>query len=467
MKYKDLYKQTSEKEKLKFLDTIISNNPELQNSFMHFVRATNQEVEDLSFEQFVDKMQETYAFYLDHFESVDLEEPDWGSYTPSHSGYMDGWEQYQEASEQELALFFEMFSAQAIDLIITQDISELTAMIIGLYQAARDAVIDDPFETFDTVNDHLLHEHKVTMSQLTEKITLSAIADHAILQTTGLFFQYFSGSDLAERGNVTVFQDYLMALAGKTTKPEALLAQLDQSRLDRQDLPRLTLLLIGKAGDQTDWLCFARAYYKEDKEIASQLLEYYVESDQHEFVAIANELFDQNQGYWAPAISELVTPEMNMDLFIKVNYKLVTDEHELSVYLQIKPFLTQEMKERLLEDIDNYKPFKVQILEEEERFEEIRHIVEQNPASWDYVSLIRPILTVYPEFCFNHIRQKVLTTIATERGRSVYQLIVEWLQLADTIPGYQPQNRLLATELYNHKPSLPALKDELQKGGLV
>lgn len=45
--------------------------------------------------------------------------------------------------------------------------------------------------------------------------------------------------------------------------------------------------------------------------------------------------------------------------------------------------------------------------------------------------------------------------------------IAGWLQLAYTIPGFKAETRLLARELYNHKPNLPALKDELRKGGLV
>jgi hypothetical protein len=74
---------------------------------------------------------------------------------------------------------------------------------------------------------------------------------------------------------------------------------------------------------------------------------------------------------------------------------------------------------------------------------------------------------VYPEFCFNQISSKARRTIETERGRSVYQRVVKWLKLADAIPGYKTQNRILVRELYNHKPNLPALRDELRQGGLI
>jgi len=62
---------------------------------------------------------------------------------------------------------------------------------------------------------------------------------------------------------------------------------------------------------------------------------------------------------------------------------------------------------------------------------------------------------------------KIQKLLKSERGRHSYQRIVEWLKLADRIPGFKAENRLFARELYQHKPNLPALKDELRKGGLV
>lgn len=245
------------------------------------------------------------------------------------------------------------------------------------------------------------------------------------------------------------------------------MAQLDESGIQREELPRLALLLTEMQGEPEDWLRMAQAYYKTNDEIARQLLEHYHMQDQKRFLELANELFELKQHFWAPVLSNLINPQLSRELYVKVNWRLVADQNDLTIYERVRPYLSQADKNRLLKKVEWNEPFKVQILATEERYEEIRQMVEANDDGWEYVSLIRPILGVYPEFCFENIRQMVLKTISTQRGRSVYQRIVEWLQMAYTIEGFRPQSEKLTNELYHHKPSLPALKDELRKAGLV
>ena len=103
----------------------------------------------------------------------------------------------------------------------------------------------------------------------------------------------------------------------------------------------------------------------------------------------------------------------------------------------------------------------------EKRYESIKTIVEKNSDDWHYGELIRPILGIYPEFCFQHIKNKAVKTIEKQRGRDVYERISGWLKLTQEIPGFDNEKRDLIGQLYNHKPNLPALKDEMRKAKLV
>lgn len=113
------------------------------------------------------------------------------------------------------------------------------------------------------------------------------------------------------------------------------------------------------------------------------------------------------------------------------------------------------------------KPFIVKILEDENRYSDIKQLVTDNIDSWDFNELISPILEEYPDFCFETIKNKALKTITTQRGRVVYERIAEWIKLAKLIPAYENLTRELIIKLYNNKPSLPALKDEFKIAGLV
>jgi hypothetical protein len=467
MKFKQQYAKLTDRQKLTFLDAIISENRDLQETFLRYFEAEKQDSETLSLDKFLKIISGTAKKYKAVFEDVDLENPDWDHYTPSNRGYMKSWEQAIEASEQELERIFDQFRNMAGDLLISHRIADLTAMLIGLYLAAEQAKVYDPWNTFDTVNDHLKEEHHTTTTFITEQIKKTAITNHTIINATSLFFQYYSEPDTKDKPYVAVFEDYLMTLAGKSTQPEQVLAQLDKSVFERREMPRLMLYLSGKTGKPSDWLELAKTYYQENDEIALQLLEHYVENSPNEFLVLAKELFRKAPGYWAPLLSELVTPDINSHLFAKVHVRLVQDQYQFPHYMKARPYLSLADKNRLLKKIDWNKSLMVQILAVEERYEEIRQIVEVSDDNWQYSELIKPILHVYPKFCYQHISATVLKTIANQRGRSVYQRIVEWLQLAYTIEGFRPQSEKLTNELYHHKPSLPALKDELRKGGLV
>lgn len=466
MNFEDYYLKTPENQKMNFLDAIISENKEMQKAFINFISAEKTKTSEISFSKFTEIIKKTHHSYKENFESVDLENPDWESYNSSSYGYREEWEIYQEASEQEFETIFGEFYDEAMDLIIRQKVVELTAMLTGLFQAAQDADVPDPLNSFEDVNTYLADEFEEILINIIEKIKLSAISENTILQASEYFFKYCDKVTSEKEHYAAAFEDFFMALAGKTNQPEKLLTDIDSSSTDRKFVPRLVLMLIKMTGNSGDWLQSAGQYYKENNDVAAQLLDYYFENDRNEFIRLASELFDRQKYHWAEPLSKMVTPDLNQELFVKVFYQLVTDNNLIEDYQKLRPWLTDELLEKLLSEISN-KPFKVSLLAIEKRYEEIKEIVERNPDDWSYTELIRPILAVYPEFCFNHIKQKVLRTLKNERGRSTYQRITEWLQTADTIPGFKAENRILARELYNHKPALPALKDELRKGGVV
>ena len=53
--------------------------------------------------------------------------------------------------------------------------------------------------------------------------------------------------------------------------------------------------------------------------------------------------------------------------------------------------------------------------------------------------------------------------IEKQRGRDAYSTIASWLTQAKKIVKFESQTRDLIKNLYNHKPNLPALKDEFKQ----
>ena len=161
MNFNEIFDKTGEELKLKFLDAIIRHNEDLQQEFINFTTKQEDTSENrISPESFLQHITETQEEYVNSFERVDLENPDWDQYNPSHSGYIEEWEQYQQASEQEFEEIFDSFSSEALDLLIQQRIDDFTAMLIGLYEACLNAEIEDSVGSFYDVNEHLTGEHE-------------------------------------------------------------------------------------------------------------------------------------------------------------------------------------------------------------------------------------------------------------------------------------------------------------------
>ncbi len=467
MNFLEIYTNTPDESKLKFLNAIVHQNDSLQKEFMAFVQAENEKWPGLSHDNFLELIHSIQTDYQASFEMVDLENPDWDNYHPPHSGYIEEWEAYQLASQQEFEAILENFRSDAMDRIIRQKSDELTAMLTGLYEATQDAEIADEICSFEDVNDYLLTEHTKTMNDLIEKIKLSAVADSIILTTYESFFSYCDSEYPQNPHFANHFEQLLITFAEKSGYADRLLSIIDHSAVERQFLPELILLLNKKSGNAEAWLQSAEQFYCNNTAVAKQLLEYYFETDKDLFIKTATELFHSDNYLWAGFLQQYVSQQLDEKLFVSVFRQLTILKSELEYYNKIRNHLSEAGLADLLNELRHDKAFIAKILEVEERHEDVKTLVEQNPDDWQYADMITPILTIFPEFCLKHIKSKAEDALENNRGRSVYERIVSWLLLTQRIPGFDIGKHELINKIYNHKPNLPALKDEMRKAGLV
>jgi hypothetical protein len=467
MDFEKTYNNTPERVKLKFLDAIIRYNDELKKDLLAYAGSKVKVIDGLCYSDFAQIVTLTQSDYQEQFEEVDTENPDWDNYHPPYQGYIPDYEEYQYASEQEFEAIFDDFKAKAIDKILEQNPAELLAMFTGLYEATQNAEIEDNVSSFDDVNEYLLGLFSDAVAKVVEKIRLSALFDNEIGTAFQLFFQYCNDEYPENPYYPGYFEPLLIAFADKSEKPKQLLEIFIGAGIDQSTLPELTLFLNKASGNLADWLQSALHFYKNSEPVAQDLLKYYLETDIEAFVAIANELFIVDEHLWATFLQHYIMPQHDKALYIKVFLQLCILSNDIRYYHKIKEYLSKTDIENLLTEIKWNEVFTVKILEVEQRYEDIKTLVERAFNKSHFAEMIEPIMKIYPDFCFNQIKDKSLDTLQTERGRNIYELIVEWLKLAQKIPRFETNTLLLIKQLYTHKPNLPALKDEMRKAGLV
>lgn len=467
MDFKNIYLKSSDELKVMYLDAIIRNNTSLQTEFISFVEREKSPVQQLSYDAFIKTLHDTKNFYIEKFQSVDTENPDWDSYVSPHRRYIEEWEAYQMASEQEFEKVFEHFKTKALNTIIEQRPEELLAMFTGLYEAAREADVKDEVGSFDDVNDHLLSEFVETLKTINEKLRLSAGSSKRSLNAIQLFFTCWSQDISEQNADIQLFEPLLMTLAEKINAPEQLLMMMQNAQIGEEFLPELTLHLYKMSGNENNWLQCALKLYQQNKKAAHELLMFYLKNDQAAFVQIAKKVFPNDEHYWTRFLENNLTPQMDDELYVKVYINLITYDRKIEYYQKVKPYLNEASYNSLLNQIKFDKPFTAQLFAADGRYADIKALIERDVVRWEFHQLIAPILKVYPDYALHKIETMVEKTLEAERGRHVYEYVVKWLQLAKQIPGFENEAAELIKNTYNHKPNLPALRDEMRKVGVV
>jgi hypothetical protein len=467
MNFEKFYNNTPDKLKIKYLNAIIKNNEKLKEEFKAFVKSTDQAIDSLPYDDFLKEISKVKNLYQESFEAIDTENPDWDNYDPPHDGYIEEWEQYQMASEQEIEEIFSGFVTATIDKILQQRTDEIMAGFIGLYEAAKIANIPDTIESFEDVNEFLLETFEQTIASLNEKLRLRAIANQRIMATYEILFRYFEEAIADQNYDLRYFEPVLLTLAEMSDSPEQILEMMNKTSIDQQFLPELSLLLNKLSGNHEKWLQTALQLYQNSDAVARELLHFYHEKDQERFITIAKEMYAAEPYVWARFLASYITPALDRDLFVNVFMTLISNELKIEYYLKIRTILNDTEYEKLINSIRYYPELLVKVFEADKHFEKIKNLIESSSSIWNFEELIKPLLHVYPQYCYQKIAAMTSKTLINERGRSIYEKIAKWMVLAKMLPGMQQDVMILIAKTYSHKPYLPALKDEMRKAGVV
>ena len=465
MDFKEIYNKTNNKYKDDFLYKILQDNTTLKNKFLEG-NNTNESEDNkdlMSFADFKSNIEENYEENKEMMESLDLEETDWENYTPRHSGYIEEWEASQHMAEDEADELFEFFEPHLVTLLLQNNIEEIFVELISFYFAAKDAEINDPYENLG--DEYFIYSYKDFVENITEKISHATISDVKIINTITLFFKYFEQQEKEKHSRIKPFEQLLILLIEKIDNYELLLPYEKLTSIDSINCPVLSVNIDEKLGNNDAWLEKSHQTMLADNEIGQKLLDYYLKEDFLEYLNVAKKLFKHDKDHWANIISKNIKLSDDKEFYKNIHKHLCIHNNKIINYLNIRLLLTHSEKEALHNEIYS-EVYRVKIYEVEKDYKKIKKLVENDINSWNFNEIIEPILNIYPEFCFKLIEKKCYKKIQKERGRDVYIKIASWLVQAKKITSFKSQTLKLINNLYNHKPNLPALKDEFRKNGL-
>ncbi|OQA62922.1 MAG: hypothetical protein BWY38_03235 [Ignavibacteria bacterium ADurb.Bin266] len=159
--------------------------------------------------------------------------------------------------------------------------------------------------------------------------------------------------------------------------------------------------------------------------------------------------------------------ESEKELYVKALMYYTNKSRSSEYYLILRTYLTEEERIAFVDKQKNGYDLKfyVDMLKIEKRYADILEIAKnENTYYTNYLYVLNPIVNIYPDECFEIIKKECNAAMSSpKRNRNTYERITDLLNVMLKIISKQNEALLYIKALYNYKPNLPALKDELRK----
>lgn len=473
--FRDIFLECSTEKKLAFLSQLLEKDTELQQQFRGFLKDNSENLDKIIGEKIDDIKIEinTVLSELD-FDNLDC------NYDDNRYGYRDYWEVDYDTAIEEIQSNLEPYSKQAAQYLRKGNLLDAIRILLGVYEGIQNLPdLDSENCIFDgEYANEVKYLAKAIIDDNVKSIEKFVLSDHAVEEVLSLFFDRvlkyrneISSDDSSISYNIKDFEAFFEKLTNNKNVARFLLTKIQEFNLESIDAAFVLLNIAEVSNDEVLWIKTAETYAAQDAEIAQRLLHKYRFKNQiSDFNRIALMAFNTWSDRFDKYVVDHLDKEKQEELFVKALNHYVSKKQDLKYYHILKTYLSPQ---ETLTFVDSFKDayysyFYIQLLNVEKRYKEILTCVEKNINSYELDKLIVPILNVYPKECFEMIikvNEKAMKSY--KRNRQTYQKMVETLKLLKKITTKRHETEIYLKELYNYKPNLPALKDEMRKANLA
>ena len=455
----EIYDKIEKSKKLNFLKQLLLKDSDLQQQFIEFTKGrtvdeiVGVDIEDIRtriynelIEIDVKDIMEGEGHYHDYFDE------------------MDG----DELIEEVIAPYYK----EVIEYIEKGNSLDAFRQLLSIYELSAIDIpeISDEYcvfgDGFDLAVYYFVSVYPNKFSAQLDKTVLSLEAKKVLIE---LLFERRSA--LNDKYNLNHFQSLIISLIDDREMADYLLNILEENSLYSVNLALVLLQISNLLDDDKLFLKVANEFYLEDKEVGHKLLKRHKnKQDKSAFANVAGMLLEKNAKEYALYIIENLDKDVYKTLYIEALKAYIDTEFSMIHYKILREYLTNSER---LEFIDGFKDgystsvnFYINLLELEKEYEVILNFVRKNKNVYELQKTLKPIVSIYPDEVFEIII-KNCDRLIKDRGRSSYSVASKLLALMLGVGKKKDELKAYVSELYNHQPRLPALKDELKKAGLL
>ena len=470
MDFIDLFNRVSTDQKEKFLFNLLENHEEFRKKFTgYFEQDQNPENIQSSLSEYLQATEALAETYREDLEAIDLIEPDWENWVPPHSGYIERWEAEQMMIEQSVKDEFSYYGKRVNDLLIAQNIAGLFQVFFALYKACITAKVNDENENLGDPEEFFIDQLKEIIDNLKEKVEIALLNDNKVNSGLEMIVHYLEKHEKDDMKLFAMTDELLQQFIKSENTAQYFSSLMAKTGPAPLHLPK-TRLKSCEFGDTSTWVQTAENLFRQDNQIARQLMEHYLkEKKTNDFYRVAREVYYPGKQNFYRFLLDKINDRFDVEFSKDLLSYACKNLNDISVYKRLMAITNKEERNQWRDGKHFPVEFYVKILEAEGDFDELLQYAKgYELKAWHLKTLLAPILHKYPEDCFRILKETAAGELQTgKRGRHLYSKIADWLKFAYQIPGKQAEALDLARQFFNHVPRLPALKDEINKTGLL
>jgi len=463
-----IFSEMPDEMKLDFLRKALEKNETLRSQFtLYYNELTRKPTHTLPFQP--DQMiADTCAKLQNELELLDFNNMDWRKYVPRHSGYIEDYEAWEYFAEDHLNAIFEGWKTEILGDINHGLVAQAVCKCLGMHDACLNAEIPGSENIFDDLTETLLQDHQEIMIEAIDALEHTVKSGNLAMTGIEIILNHYQEKFPGIKNYLRYYESMLISLTETGETAAKVLSLFESKSIEGSVVPKLALKVASFDKDPLIWRETAEEYMELDLDVAKQLLDHYWTEDPVCFRLVGRKQFKEHPAELCDYFSELLFPLFDEGFYKEVfRYKSLRDR-DLDLYKVLRDYLTEEEKFQFAGEILFDHVFKVGVLALEERYADILTLAQKEALhSYFFTEMITPILTIYPAEVMELIRIKCADILRYHKKRSAYKHVAEWLKLALQIKGMEDKARHLIHELYNRKPALPALKEEMRKAGVV
>ncbi len=484
--FDEVFAGTNNEKKLDFLTQLLRRDSNLRNLFIKFIGDESGDLDKITGES-IEKIKEEVFNALSalDFSNFDGDDYYWDDDTPE--------DEVDDLIGSVLNPFFE----KSVEYLKKENVIDSFRVLLGIYegsQALPEWDLYDEFEFAESFNLQTSFILKDLFNVYVEDLSKTSLSDELAGNIFDLIFERASmyedlidededepdiDDDLDDPFEDDQYVSYSLIefdgifkvlIKNKNTAAEFM--KKAEEKFLEGNLSVDTILYIATILEDEDlWIQTAEDNVTYDDEIARALLEKYRKDNRMEdFFRIAGFTLLRWPYELASYITEVIDEKDRNEIYFQALNFVIRNEGSLEHYKIYREHLSPEERISFIEsclDAD-YPEFYIQLLNIEERYEDILSYAKGHPNYYGLENLLEPVLKIYPDECHSMIIKKNEELInSDDRSRPLYNMMMKSLKLLKEIPVKRAESKKFLEKLYNHKPNLPALRDEMRKAGLV